>query len=332
MGATMFKVVAGLVVALLVTVVILMRIQSGDTLLLTDPAHPVAPLVRVQGSQPAKGGGELFYVDVQEEPASEFDKLFPWIHPHSTLVPTKELVPPGTTNAEYERIGLLEMKFSKQIASIVAERRLGLNVVLATLVVKVEPQSHARGILKPEDAILAVNGTPTPTPGQLKTVMAKVKPGAVVALRVLRGQKTQTVSVKTSERDGKAIIGIEVAPVPKLVKLPVRVTINSGNIGGPSAGLAFTLEVLQRLGVNVTHGYKVAATGEMNLDGKVTAIGGVEQKTWGARDAGAQIFLVPVDGGNAKMAEKFAGSNLKIIPVTSIGQALKALAALPKLK
>jgi len=89
--------------------------------------------------------------------------------------------------------------------------------------------------------------------------------------------------------------------------------------------------VMQQLGADVTHGYKVAATGVINLDGTVSAIGGVEQKTWGVRDAGAQVFLVPVDQGNSKTAEKFAGPNLKIIPVTSIGQALHALAALPKL-
>jgi PDZ domain-containing protein len=128
-----------------------------------------------------------------------------------------------------------------------------------------------------------------------------------------------------------ALIGIFVEQ-SAAIKLPVKVSIDLGEVGGPSAGLAFTLEAMQQLGTDVTHGYKVAATGEMTLDGRVTAIGGVEQKTWGVRDAGAQVFLVPVDGGNAKTAARFAGPNLKIIPVTSIGQALKALAALPKLK
>jgi Lon-like protease len=328
---TPFRVAGGLVVALFVTVVILMRIPSGDTLLLPDIAHPVAPLVRVQGAKPAQGGGNLFFVDVQEEQASELDWLFPWLHSHSTLLPTKELVPPGFSNAQYNRLNLLEMKFSKQIAPVVAEQHLGYNVVLGTLVVKVNPHSHARGILRPRDAILAVNGTPTPTPDQLGTVMAKIKPGAVIAIRIHRGSSTQTVSTKTSNRDGRTIIGVEIAPVPKVVVLPVKVAIHSGDIGGPSAGLAFTLEVLRRLGADVTHGYKVAATGVMNLNGKVTAIGGVEQKTWGAREAGAQVFLVPVDGGNAKEAMKYAGPNLRIIPVTSLDQALRALAALPKL-
>jgi PDZ domain-containing protein len=117
----------------------------------------------------------------------------------------------------------------------------------------------------------------------------------------------------------------------KTIKLPVKVKIDSGGIGGPSAGLAFTLEVMRKLGRDVTHGYKVAATGEMTMDGTVFPIGGVKQKTYGVRDAGAQVFLVPVAGGNAKEAEKYAGPNLKIIPVTSLKQALHALAALPKL-
>ena len=140
-----------------------------------------------------------------------------------------------------------------------------------------------------------------------------------------------TERIKTKNHGGTALIGIEAAE-SDTIKLPVKVTIDSGDIGGPSAGLAFTLEVLRRLGDDVTHGYKVAATGAINLDGSVSAIGGVEQKTWGAREAGAQVFLVPVDGHNAKDAKKYAGSNLRIIPVTSLDQALAALAALPKLK
>jgi PDZ domain-containing protein len=329
---TPFRVAATLAGALVVTCFILLKINSGDYLLLPDIAHPVAPLVRVEGAKPVKGGGELFFVDVQEQQASEFDILFQsLLHPHSTSVPVKELFPPGFNSRQYQRLGLLEMKFSKQYASIVAERRLGYHVVFKPLtrVDAVDPHSHARGILKPGDTILAVNGIQTPTADRLRAAIGTVKPGATVSLRIRRGSNTETLRVKTSNDNGTPIVGVELAT--KLV-LPVKVTIDSGDIGGPSAGLAFTLEVMRKLGYDVTHGYKVAATGQMQLNGTVTAIGGVEQKTWGVREAGAQIFLVPADGGNAKTAERYAGPNLKIIPVTSIGQALRALAALPKLK
>jgi len=85
---------------------------------------------------------------------------------------------------------------------------------------------------------------------------------------------------------------------------------------------------MEELGKNVDHGYKVAATGEINLDGTVSAIGGVKQKTYGVRKSGADVFLVPVDGDNAKEAKRYAGG-LRIIPVTSFPQALRALATLP---
>ena len=329
-----FRLAGAIIVALVVTVVILLKIPSGDYLILPDIAHPVAPLVHVAGSKPAKGGGELYFVDVQEEQASELDVWFPWLHSHATLVPASELVPPGANNAEFQRLGLLEMKISKEIAAIVAERRLGYHVVFKFLgahVDTVDPQSHARGILRKGDVIVAVNGMPALTLTRLRAIVSPLKPGTVVSIRIRRGAETRTVSVKTSDQRNRTVIGVSVSPVTKVV-LPVKVAIDSGDIGGPSAGLAFTLEVLQQLGQDVTHGYRVAATGEMNLNGKVTAIGGVEQKTYGVREAGAQIFLVPADGGNAKTAEKFAGPSLRIIPVTSIGQALHALAALPKLK
>jgi PDZ domain-containing protein len=331
---TPFRVAVGLVLAMFVTVVILLRVPSGDTLVLPDTAHPVAPLVHVQGAKPAKGGGQLYFVDVQEQAASEFDRLFQWIHPHSTLVPTSELIPPGSNDQEYIAASLRQMVTSQQIAAAVALHHLGYHVVVhpnGVLVNQIIVPSDAAGKLQPTDVIVSVNGKPTPTMTDLRAVMANVKPGQTVTLRIVRGKTRLTERIRTVNDHGRPLIGF--APADSVViKLPVKVTVDSGNIGGPSAGLAFTLEVLRRFGQDVTHGYKVAATGAMNLDGTVSAIGGVEQKTWGARDAGAQVFLVPVDGGNAKEAERFAGPNLKIIPVTSLDQALRALAALPKLK
>jgi len=104
------------------------------------------------------------------------------------------------------------------------------------------------------------------------------------------------------------------------------VKIDAGSIGGPSAGLAFALDVLEELGHDVTRGYKVAATGELDTDGTVEPIGGVKQKAIGVRRAGVDVFLVPA-GDNAKEARKWAGP-VKVIPVESFRQALHALATL----
>jgi Lon-like protease len=108
----------------------------------------------------------------------------------------------------------------------------------------------------------------------------------------------------------------------------VKVSIDAHGVGGPSAGLAFALDVLQELGRNVDRGHKIAATGEIFLDGRVGPIGGIKQKTIGAREAGVDVFLVPA-GQNAVDARKYA-HGLRIIPVKSFQQALHALATLPE--
>jgi PDZ domain-containing protein len=327
-----FRLAGAIVVALIATVVILLKIPSGDYLILPDIAHPVAPLVHVAGGKPATGGGELYFVDVQEEQASELDVWFPWLHSHGTLVPASELIPPGSNNQAFIDAELRQMVMSQQVAAAVALRYLGYHVVVrpnGVLVNQIILGTDAAGKLQPTDVIVGVNGKPTPTILALRAAMASVKPRQTVTLRITRGKKTLTEQVRTMNEGGRPLIGFAPAQSAE-IKLPIKVAIDSGDIGGPSAGLAFTLEVMRKLGHDVTHGYRVAATGEINLDGSVSPIGGVEQKTYGVREAGAQVFLVPA-GGNARTAEKFAGPDLRVIPVTSFKQALDALAALPKL-
>jgi PDZ domain-containing protein len=111
------------------------------------------------------------------------------------------------------------------------------------------------------------------------------------------------------------------------IHLPLAVRIDAGNVGGPSAGLAFALQVYEEEGHDVVRGNRVAATGEIFADGSVGPIGGIKQKTIGARQAGVDAFLVPA-GQNARDARKYA-HGLRIIPVETFPQALRALATLP---
>src|SRR5262249_6691344 len=121
----------------------------------------------------------------------------------------------------------------------------------------------------------------------------------------------------------RAVVGILVDQDAK-IELPLSVHIDLGDVGGPSAGLPFALEIARQLGRDVTHGCRIAATGELALDGTVLPIGGIEQKTIGAREAGVDYFLVPV-GKNAQGARANA-NGLPIIPVESFQQALQKLA------
>jgi Lon-like protease len=324
-----------LVVLAIATVIVLYLIPSNDYILLPDRAHPVAPLVDVKGGKDPAGPGGIYFVDVFERRASLFESIFPSIHKGSTLVPAKLIVPPGVSDKAVRQADLRSMSISQRVAAAVALKRLGYKVVAkpsGVIVSALDSRSHAVGKLRPSDVITEVNGVPTPTIASLRRELAKVKPGDRVQLGISRSTSASSgqdliVDVKTSAAGKRAIIGFAPEQAAE-IRLPVKVSIDAGNVGGPSAGLAFALEVMEELGRNVDHGYKVAATGEINLDGTVSAIGGVKQKTYGVRKSGADVFLVPVDGDNAKEARRYAGG-LRIIPVTSFPQALRALATLP---
>jgi len=324
---------AGLIGAALVVLYLVLRlVPSNDYVLLPDTAHPVAPLVRVQGGHAAKGPGAIYFVDVFERRATLLEKYFPGILSGATLVPASVIVPRGESDRQQRAADLREMTTSQRVAAAVALRKLGYHVVArpdGVIVDAVEPGSHAVGKLQPTDRIVAVNGVPTLTVERLRAELAKVRPGDIVNLDVRRGDKELTVTIPTIADPldpHRALVGFTPDQSAD-IRLPIKVQIDAGNVGGPSAGLAFALQVMQALGRNVTHGYRVAATGQMELDGAVAPIGGVKQKTFGVRNAKADVFLVPA-GDNAREARRYA-HGLRIIAVKSFQQALHALATLP---
>ena len=328
-----FRAVALLAGAVVVAVIVLDLIPSGDYLFLPDTAHPVAPLVTVQGAKPHTGAGGIYFVDVLEDQANELESLFPWLRGGGvTVVPGKEVVPPGVSNQAARQADFEEMHVSQQVAAAVALRTAGYKVSAkpdGVTVSALVQGSNASKVLAPDDVIVAVNGVGTPTIAKLRSRLAGLKIGDVVELEVRRGSRTVAVSVKTvaDPLDPKrAIVGFTPDQSAHIV-LPINVSIDAGNVGGPSAGLAFALQVLEELGRNVDHGYRIAATGEIELDGTVAPIGGVEQKTYGARKAHADLFLVPA-GDNAKEARRYA-HGLRIVAVKSFPQALRILATLP---
>jgi len=315
-----------------VALVVLYLVPSNDYVLLPDTAHPVAPLVKVQGGREPTGPGGIYFVDVFERRASMLEKLFPWIRSGSTLVPASEIVPPGVSDSQQRQADLEEMSTSQKVAAAVALRKLGYHVVAepnGVLVDTIVLGTHAPGKLEPSDRIVSVNGVPTTTIAKLRAELAKVKPGDVVTLGVVRDGKPLTVKIATvpdPADPGRGMIGFGPDQSAE-IKLPIKVRIDAGGVGGPSAGLAFALQVMEELGKNVDRGYRVAATGQMELNGAVSPIGGVKQKTYGVRKAKADVFLVPA-GENASDARRYA-HGLRIIAVKSFQQALHALATLP---
>jgi PDZ domain-containing protein len=312
---------------------VLYLLPSNDYIFLPDIAHPVAPLVKVQGGHVADNGGGIYFVDVYVEQANMLEQLFPGIEHGATLYPPAAIVAPGTDSAQQNSIDFSEMASSQQIAAAVALKADGRRVELrddGALIEAIKPGLPAANHLEPTDVIVAVNGTKTPTVAALEKAMAGHPIGSRFTYTVLRDGKMKKITLSTvaaGRGSHRGIVGVYLGQ-NLTVHLPLRVSIDAKGIGGPSAGLAFALEVLQQLGRNVDHGLKIAATGELYLNGQVGPIGGIEQKTIGARAAGVDAFLVPA-GQNAVDARKYA-DGLRIIPVESFQQALRALATIAK--
>ena len=312
-------------------------IPSDQYILLPDRARPLAPQVQVKGERADRDGGGIYYVAVEINKASLLEKLFHGLHEGSTLVPASAVRAPGESDKEHRTQELHAMAESQEIGAAVALRSLGYRVPVespGTVVADVNRKGPSAGKLRAHDVIVAVDGEPTPFLPQLRRAIAKHKPGETVVLTVRRGRGTRHIEVKTipdPEDKSRPLIGILTScalQTANKISLPVDVQIDLGQVGGPSAGLAFALDVAEELGHNVDKGHKVAASGELCLDGSVVSVGGLKQKTIGARRAGVDVFLVPA-GENAEEARRYAGK-MKVVPVKSFRQALQALATLPQ--
>jgi PDZ domain-containing protein len=330
-----FRLVSAGLILLAVVAVVLVTRGSNSYLEVPDEAHPLQGLVQVPGAKNPTNGGDIYYVDVLLRPASLLESLVPAIRPEgSDLVARTQIVEPGISDKERFQLDLATMKVSQETASVVALRQLGYKVPIrpgGVRVVAITSGSHAAGLVKPGDVIVAADGRTVRTRTDLAAALALHKPGDTVKLVIRRGSRKLMLAIRTTaDRQDKKRPIIGVLPIQALgVHLPFPIKFNLRKVGGPSAGLAFALELLEQKGRDVDHGYKIAATGELELNGAVTRIGGIKQKTIGARKSHVDFFLVPVDGDNAKDAKRYA-HGLKIIPVKTFQQALRTLATLPK--
>jgi Lon-like protease len=327
------KRLAGLLVALglagIAIVLALWALPADDFVFEPGSAKPLAERVAVEGGRHDADGG-IYYVDVFVRRTSRLEDLFPSLLPEgSDVVPEHELLPPGTSEADRERQTAADMQRSERVASAVALDALGYDVEArpqGALVIGVASDVPAAGEVETGDVIVAVDGVAVRTPDQLRREIGKREPGDQVELTVRRGGKSVVVKTRTvaaPDDPNRPIIGITVDQEAD-IELPLDVEIDLGQVGGPSAGLAFALEIARRLGRDVTKGCKIAATGELALDGAVLPVGGVEQKTIGARKTGVDVFVVPV-GDNAEEARSRA-EDLEILAVESYQQALRRLA------
>jgi Lon-like protease len=318
---------------LVIAAAILWFVPSGDYILLPDKAQPVAPLITVAGKHRRdRDRGAVYFLAVIVRKATLFERLFPSIRTGATLVPESAVKPPGVSDKAQHQIEEREMVRSQDVAAALAERAAGYKVRIrldGARISAVIPGMPATKALRATEVITAVDGKAVQTPDDLRRLIRARKPGDRVRLTVRSTSGLRTVELRTvpdSEDRKRPVVGVIVDQAGG-VQLPVRVNINPGAVVGPSAGLPFALEIMEKLGRNVDRGYRIAATGELELDGRVAPIGGVEQKAIEAKQSHVDILLVPA-GENAAVARRYAGP-VRVIPVHSFQQALHKLATLP---
>jgi PDZ domain-containing protein len=331
------KRLAGIAVALgligLVTAFVLWILPADEFIFTPGNPKPLDDRVVVEGGRPT-GTGDVYYVDVFVRRTSRLEELFPQLRPDgSTVVPEQALLPPGTSEADRDRQTAAEMQRSELIASAVALRELGYDVRATprgALVVEVAHDVPASSKIERGDVIVAVDGSKVRTPDDLRREIGRRQPGDDARLTLRREGEEVGVVVRTvadTRQPERPILGIFVDQDADIA-LPLEVEIDLGRVGGPSAGLPFAIEIARMLGRDVTHGCDVAATGELALDGSVLSVGGLKQKTIGARETGVDVFLVP-SGENAEVAQDNA-EGLEIVPVESFQQALRLLTTSPR--
>lgn len=303
----------------------------------TLPYYAVAPgsarqvndLIGVPAERTFPPRGKVLLATVALSRVTPVEAVQGWLDSETDVVPEKRILGP-VRRGRFNQLNLQAMDDSKQTAAVVALRRLGFSVAeegKGALIEAVEAASPARGRLSQGEVITAVDGRPTLLAENALEAIRSKQPGALVRLEVqgLRGSARVEEIVLGSRPDSRAgFLGVVLRTKERRFDYPFDVTIDSGAIGGPSAGLAFTLGVLDTLTAGeLTGGKRVAVTGTIEIDGTVGDVGGVVQKTAAVRAAGAEFFLVPPK--EFEDAKAHAGRRLKIVSVANLDEALAAL-------
>ncbi len=283
-------------------------------------------VVDIKGTDVKPTSGNLNMTTVsQRDELTLGQALAMWVSGNEQLVPRDLVYPPDKSREDVDKDNDEEFKDSEDSAEYAA---LGfLKYAPAVTVAAVNDSGPAKDKLQAGDAIDAVDGKPTATLDEFTTLLKATKPGQQVVLDYRRKNAaagTTTVTLGSNPDRDYGYLGVSVLDAPWA---PFSIDFNLANIGGPSAGLMFSLAVVDKLTTGDLNDSKfVAGTGTISPDGAVGAIGGITHKMSAARDAGATVFLVPADNCDEAVTEQQDG--MRLVKVDTLGTAVDALHAL----
>lgn len=346
-----------MVAVIVVGLVVASRVQLNEYVITPGDARPVGPMITVPATRAHRSAGAVLLTDVYLTPLSALGWIRAQLDPNATVVPAEAVLGPATPASQLVTQGYLEMAQAHQAAKAAALTRLGYDVHqqdAGVLIYAVTRGSPATGRLRVGQTVEAVDGTPTPDACAFAQALARHRPAQTVVLTVERSTVTSTGAIRPgspiTERPrlaawpsaipkptataacpgataaDRGYLGVE-AVTDQTFRFPFPVSIHTATIGGPSAGLAMTLGIIDTLsGGRLTGGHRIAATGTISPTGSVGPVGGVPQKTVAVERAGATAFFVPA--GQVKTATSKAGRSLHVYGVQTLTQALRDLRAL----
>ncbi|HLG72769.1 MAG TPA: PDZ domain-containing protein [Chloroflexota bacterium] len=309
-------------------------VPTGDFLILPGEAVNTAPMVQVASAPAKPRGGSLLLVTIYSSPANFDEWLFGHVYPHAHLEPARTQLPPNTSYERFRHLEEAMMADSQTTAKVVALRQLGYTVTehgqgAAVTSVQRGSAAEAAGIGR-GDLILAIDGQPVTTASQLVDRIDAARPGQTVRITLKPNnsdaQKEVEATLRARPNDpNRALLGVTPETYRPSYDFPVPISIDSRGIIGPSAGLVLTLSIMQAASpTDITHGHNVAATGTIDLSGRVGAVGGVPDKVYAA-EGRAEYFLVPK--ADADTARKTA-TRMKVVETDTLQQAVDFLKSL----
>lgn len=299
-------------------------------------ADALNPIVKVEDGYESEG--DMHLVTVSGLQATPIQYVLAKIMPNTEILPLDQVFPEGISQKEYMEAQLQVMESSQEAATVVAYTASGSDITIeynGVYVVSVVEGMPADGVLQMGDRIIGIDNKPIKEANDLIHYVEQRKENDVVSIKFVRDDKTLTkdITLKNFDHlDDKVGVGISLV-TDRNVTVDPEVHFASGNIGGPSAGLMFSLEIYDQLTEkDLTKGYQIAGTGEIDYDGNVHRIGGIDKKIVAADREGIDIFFAPNEHGakdsNYEIAKKKAeeiGTDMKIIPVDTFDDALSYL-------
>ncbi|WP_082539337.1 YlbL family protein [Microbacterium sp. Root553] len=287
------------------------------------------PLIQIDGAETYETAGTLDLTTVQvvgnrERTPSWFELALAWMDSSRAVVPIDSVFPEGVTTEQRDEQNATLMVDSQHEATAAALDELGYDTGAEVVVQEVIDDAPAEGSLEAEDVITAVDGTAVSSAKQLKQAIQDAG-GAPVALTVQRAGDEHVVEVTPeAQTQGDVTTWLIGVSLRTDYDFAVDVTLQLDNVGGPSAGMMFALGIIDTLTEGeLNGGENVAGTGTIEADGTVGPIGGIRQKLYGARDAGAEYFLAP--SSNCDEVTGHVPDGLTVISTSTLEESLAAL-------